>query len=56
VGGGQGAMYGNLIQDQFTRALNWSMGSVMSLAMLVAVFFLIFLFTRVGSISKLLEL
>jgi spermidine/putrescine transport system permease protein len=56
VGGGQGAMYGNLIQDQFMRALNWSMGSVMSLAMLTAVLFLIFLFSRVGSISKLLEL
>jgi len=55
VGGGQGAMYGNLIQDQFMRALNWSMGSVMSLAMLLAVVFLIFLFSRVGSISKLLE-
>lgn len=56
VGGGQGAMYGNLIQDQFVRALNWSMGSVMSLAMLVAVLLLIFLFSRVGSVSKLLEL
>jgi len=56
VGGGQGSMYGNLIQDQFIRALNWSMGSVMSLAMLVAVLFLLFLFSRVGSVSKLLEL
>ncbi len=55
VGGGQGSMYGNLIQDQFMRALNWSMGSVMSLAMLLAVVFLIFLFSRVGSVSKLLE-
>ena len=56
VGGGQGAMYGNLIQDQFVRALNWSMGSVMSLAMLAAVGMLIFLFSRVGSLSNLLEL
>jgi spermidine/putrescine transport system permease protein len=56
VGGGQGAMYGNLIQDQFVRALNWSMGSVMSLAMLAAVGLLIFLFSRVGSLSNLLEL
>ncbi len=56
VGGGQGAMYGNLIQDQFVRALNWPMGSVMSLAMLGAVLLLIFLFSRVGSISSLLEL
>jgi spermidine/putrescine transport system permease protein len=55
VGGGQGAMYGNLIQDQFVRALNWPMGSVMSLAMLVVVLALIFVFTRIGSGTKLLE-
>ncbi|MCB9419619.1 MAG: ABC transporter permease [Ardenticatenaceae bacterium] len=54
VGGGQGAMYGNLIQDQFVRALNWPMGSVMSLAMLVLVIPLLFLFTRVGA-SDLME-
>jgi spermidine/putrescine transport system permease protein len=55
VGGASGAMYGNLIQDQFMRALNWPMGSVMSLAMLMATLVLIFLFTRLGSISDLLE-
>jgi spermidine/putrescine transport system permease protein len=56
VGGGQGSMYGNLIQDQFVRALNWPMGSVMSLAMLVLVLLLIFVFLRAGSGAKLLEL
>lgn len=55
VGGGQGSMYGNLIQDQFVRALNWPMGSVMSLAMLFLVLLLIFAFLRLGSGSKLLE-
>jgi len=55
VGGGQGSMYGNLIQDQFVRALNWPMGSVMSLAMLVLVLLLIFAFLRAGSGAKLLE-
>lgn len=55
VGGGQGSMYGNLIQDQFVRALNWPMGSVMSLAMLVLVLLLIFAFLRAGSGTKLLE-
>ena len=53
VGGTSGAMYGNLIQDQFMRALNWPMGSVMSLAMLVIVLLLIFIFSRLGNISKL---
>jgi len=56
VGGAQGSMYGNLIQDQFMRALNWPMGSVMSLAMLAVVALLLFLFTRVASISDLLEI
>ncbi|MFW5941278.1 MAG: ABC transporter permease [bacterium] len=56
VGGGQGAMYGNLIQDQFLRALNWPMGSVLSLAMLVAVIPLIVIFARYGMRSNVLEL
>jgi len=55
VGGGQGAMYGNLIQDQFVRALNWPMGSVMSLAMLLVVLPLIILFARAASTSNLME-
>ncbi len=46
-------MYGNLIQDQFMRALNWPMGSVMSLAMLVIVLLLMFLLTRLGSLTDL---
>ncbi len=53
VGGTSGAMYGNLIQDQFMRALNWPMGSVMSLAMLVIVLLLLFVLSRLGNISKL---
>jgi spermidine/putrescine transport system permease protein len=55
VGGGQGSMYGNLIQDQFVRALNWPMGSVMSLAMLVLVLLLIAIFLRAGSGTRILE-
>lgn len=53
VGGASGQMYGNLIQDQFMRALNWPMGSVMSLAMLVAVLTLVFILTRISSVSDL---
>ena len=55
VGGGRGAMYGNLIQDQFLRALNWPMGSVMSLAMLVLVLPLILIFSRLATGSNILE-
>lgn len=56
VGGAQGSMYGNLIQDQFMRALNWPMGSVMSLSMLLIVLVFMFLLTRLGPLSDLLGL
>lgn len=46
VGGPRGIMYGNIIQDQFLSALDWPMGSVMSLAMLLAVLVPIFVFSR----------
>jgi spermidine/putrescine transport system permease protein len=46
VGGVNGIMYGNIIQDQFVRALNWPMGSLMSLVMLVALLPLFLLFRR----------
>ena len=36
VGGVKGIMYGNIIQDQFARGLNWPMGSLMSLVMLAS--------------------
>ena len=41
VGGVDGIMYGNIIQDQFARALNWPMGSLMSLVMLGAMLLLL---------------
>jgi spermidine/putrescine transport system permease protein len=34
VGGSAGLMYGNLIQDFFTKAANWPFGAAMSLVML----------------------
>jgi len=51
VGGASGQMYGNLIQDQFMRALNWPMGSVMSIAMLFTVLLFLFVLTRLSSFS-----
>jgi spermidine/putrescine transport system permease protein len=35
VGGPGGAMYGNIIQDFFTRAANWPFGSALSVVMLL---------------------
>jgi putrescine transport system permease protein len=37
VGGPQGLMYGNLIWSQFLAGLNWPVGALMSLAMLLVV-------------------
>lgn len=53
VGGPRGIMYGNLIQDQFLSALNWPMGSVMSLAMLLAVLIPILIFSRFLRLTEL---
>jgi spermidine/putrescine transport system permease protein len=46
VGGVNGIMYGNLIQDQFVRALNWPLGSIMSLVLLVLLLPMFLLFRR----------
>jgi spermidine/putrescine transport system permease protein len=56
VGGPTGVMYGNIIQDQFLSALNWPMGSLMSLAMLLAVLIPMVLagrFTRLAELAGL---
>jgi len=53
VGGVQGIMYGNIIQDQFVRALNWPLGSIMSLVMLALVVIQIALFSRVIRLQDL---
>ena len=55
VGGSRGVMYGNLIQDQFVRALNWPLGSIMSLAMLLVALLLMAVFLRFVRVSDLVE-
>lgn len=52
--GGNSLMFGNLIQDQFLFALNWPMGSVLSMGMLIAVLLFLYFFTRIVSLSDLL--
>jgi spermidine/putrescine transport system permease protein len=37
VGGTSGTMYGNIVQDFFTRAANWPLGSALAVVMLVTV-------------------
>ena len=53
VGGANGIMFGNVIQDQFVRALNWPLGSLMSLVMLAVSLVLTILFSRIGRLTDL---
>jgi spermidine/putrescine transport system permease protein len=52
VGGVSGIMYGNLIQDQFARALNWPLGALMSMVLLVLVGLFSYIFNRFIPITE----
>lgn len=52
VGGTEGIMYGNLIQDFFTRAGNWPLGSAMAVLMLLAVLILVALALRLVDLRR----
>ena len=54
VGGSQGSMYGNIIQDFFTRAANWPYGSALSVVMLVLTLVLVVIGLRVVNPRRLL--
>jgi len=53
VGGVKGVMYGNIIQDQFARALNWPLGSLMSFVMLLLMLALILPISRFARFLRL---
>jgi spermidine/putrescine transport system permease protein len=53
VGGSGGLMYGNLIQDFFTKAANWPLGSAMSLVMLVGTLVFVALALRLINLRHL---
>jgi spermidine/putrescine transport system permease protein len=53
VGGTQGIMYGNLIQDTFTRAGNWPLGSAMAVIMLVVTVVLVAVALRVVDLRRM---
>ena len=52
VGGSQSMMYGNLIYNQFAKALNWPLGSLMSVVMLGMTLALILVSGRVMRINE----
>jgi len=55
VGGSRGFMYGNIIQDFFTKAANWPLGSALSVIMLAATLILVFIATRLIKLEDLLQ-
>jgi ABC-type spermidine/putrescine transport system permease subunit I len=45
-------MYGNLIQDQFTRALNWPLGALLSMVLLVLIAVFSYVFNKFIPITE----
>ncbi len=55
VGGSEGSMYGNIIQDFFTKAANWPLGSALSMIMLISTFLLVLIAVRMVNVRRLVE-
>ena len=55
VGGRSGSMYGNIIQDFFTKAANWPLGSALSMIMLVGTLALVAVAVRTIDLRRVLE-
>lgn len=55
VGGSSGSLYGNIIQDFFTKAANWPLGSALSMIMLALTFLLLLVATRLVNLRDLLQ-
>jgi spermidine/putrescine transport system permease protein len=55
VGGSSGSLYGNIIQDFFSKAANWPLGSALSMIMLAATLIFVFIATRLVNLRELLR-
>ena len=55
VGGTRGIMYGNIVQDFFTKAGNWPFGSAMAMVMLLSTLLLVALALRLVDLRRLLD-
>ncbi len=55
VGGSSGSLYGNIIQDFFTKAANWPLGSALSMIMLGLTFLLLLVATRLVNLRQVLQ-
>jgi len=52
VGGSRGSLYGNIVQDFFTKAANWPLGSALSMVMLTTTIAWILLAARWGNFRQ----
>lgn len=55
VGGSSGLLYGNIVQDFFTKAANWPLGSAMSMVMLATTLLLVLLAVRLVDMRRLVD-
>jgi spermidine/putrescine transport system permease protein len=55
VGGSGGSMYGNIIQDFFTKAANWPLGSALSMIMLVSTIVLVAIAVRLVRVDRFFQ-
>lgn len=55
IGGSSGSMYGNIIQDFFTKAANWPRGAALSMIMLAVSLLLVAVATRLVNVRRLLQ-
>ena len=55
LGGSSGSMYGNIIQDFFTKAANWPLGSALSMVMLLGTLALVAVAVRLIDVRRLIE-
>src|SRR5258705_5223658 len=54
IGGARGRMYGNILQDFFTKAANWPRGAALSMVMLVVTLALVAIAARLVNARRLL--
>lgn len=55
VGGSRGSLYGNIVQEFFTKAVNWPLGAALSMVMLLVTLLLMATAARLVDLRRLLE-
>jgi spermidine/putrescine transport system permease protein len=54
IGGSRGSMYGNIVQDFFTKAANWPRGAALAMVMLAVTLALVAIAARLVNVRRLL--